>query len=99
MKVTLMGPDDDGCFFLCDYEGREYRLVRQRKDHAAAAALFGWKACECGQTDGTVACEHRTVREMIAEARGVLMDHIGDDIEAPAHVAAYFDELDKDEEE
>lgn len=99
MKLTLQGPDDEGCFFLADDQGRDWRLVARYKDHAFGAALFGWEACEECETDGTADCPHRTAKEMLAEAREVLLDHIGDDIEAPAHIAAYFEELDRDDEE
>lgn len=95
MKATLMGPDDQGCWYLCDGNGHDWPVVRDRKEHAYAARLFGWTACECGQTNGTTACEHRTVEEMLEEARAFLMDHIGDEIEPPRHIAAYFEEMEQ----
>ncbi len=98
MKLTLMGPDDDGCWFLCDEDGRDWRVVTHWKDHAYAASLFGWVACDCCEADGTVDCEHRTAKEMIAEAREFLMEHNGEEIEPPRQIAAYFEEMDKEEE-
>lgn len=41
-------------------------------DVCGVASSFGWQACECGETDGTVACAHRTVSDMYDEAHAYL---------------------------
>jgi hypothetical protein len=87
MKVTLAGPDDLGYWFLHDENGNAFSLVERHEDHPAGAALFGWSAPE-GVTDD---------EEIVQSALECLMDHIGDDIEAPPHVADYFRELEEDE--
>lgn len=89
MKVTLMGPSDLGEWYLVDDEANSYPLVERHEDHPAAAELFGWSAPE-GITDE---------EEIVQDALNWLMDHIGDDIEAPKDVAAYFRELEADEED
>ena len=46
-------------------------------DFPRLASVFGWPPCPCGTTDGTIDCEHRTVREMIADAHDFLCAHAG----------------------
>lgn len=60
-------------------------LVQIDWDYPGAANTFGWSPCDCGLTDGTVDCEHRTVVDMIADAQQYLDDHIGDTIEDPGY--------------
>jgi hypothetical protein len=43
-------------------------LVQTDWDFPGLASSFGWKPCECGSTDGTVDCAHKTATEMITEA-------------------------------
>jgi hypothetical protein len=88
MKVTLVGPDDLGYWFLHDDDGNSFPLVERHEDHPAAAALFGWTAPE-GVTDE---------EEIIESALDWLNDHIGDEIKAPPVVVAYFRKLEGDEE-
>lgn len=88
MRVTLCGPDDLGYWFLDDENGNSFALVERHEDHPAAAALFGWTAPK-GVKD-----EER----IIESALDWLNDHIGDEIEAPPVVVAYFRELEGDEE-
>jgi hypothetical protein len=87
MKVTLAGPDDLGYWFLHDEDGNAFPLVEDHAGHPAAAALFGWTAPE-GVTDE---------EEIIQDALNCLMDHISEEIDAPAHIEAFFRELEDDE--
>ncbi len=81
MKVTLSGHDDLGHWFLHDENGNAFPLVVKDQDHLAAAALFGWVDSE------------EVIDERIESARLWLMDCIGDEIDAPAHVEEFFLEL------
>jgi hypothetical protein len=80
MKLTLMGPDDEGCWFLSESTGREFKIVEKREDHAYAAKLFGWSPSS----------ESLATDELNEEAREFLMEHIGEEITAPAHIAEHF---------
>ena len=80
MKVTLMGPDDLGFWYLADYSGRDFRIVERWEDHAYAAKLLGWSPSS----------ESLTTDELNEEAREFLMEHISDDITAPLHIAEHF---------
>lgn len=83
MKVELTGPDDLGFWFLTDANGNAFPLVERHEDHPAAAALYGWQALEGVQDREAI----------IQDALVFLMDHIGDEIEAPKEAVAYFNEL------
>jgi hypothetical protein len=87
MKVTLMGPDDLGYWFLTDEDGNAFPLVERHEDHPVAAALFGWTAPE-GVTDE---------EEIIQDALAWLNEHISDEIEAPPEAVEFFRALEADE--
>ncbi len=89
MKVELVGPDDLGYWFLVDGDGNSFPFVERHEGHPAAAALIGWKAPK-GVTDE---------EELIDSAIDFLMDHIGDEIEAPKEAVEYFRELESEDEE
>jgi hypothetical protein len=89
MNVELTGPDDLGFWFLVDENGSSFPLVESHEGHPAAAALFGWQA-----TEGV---EDREA--IIQDALVFLMDHIGDEIEAPKEAVDYFSELEEEDEE
>ncbi len=40
MKVTLMGPDDLGRWYLADHHGNSFPFVERHEDHPQAAELF-----------------------------------------------------------
>ncbi|MBN8626691.1 MAG: hypothetical protein J0M17_14480 [Planctomycetes bacterium] len=42
MKLTLMGPDDQGCWFLSDATGQDFKIVEKWNDLSQAAKLLGW---------------------------------------------------------
>ncbi|MGE0533460.1 MAG: hypothetical protein AB7O68_00695 [Pirellulales bacterium] len=60
-------------------------LVQVDWDMPGLASAFGWVACFCGETDGTVDCPHRKAREMISSAREYLDQHVGESAEDPGY--------------
>lgn len=85
MKLTIVGPTVEGFWFLENDDGLSWQIVERWSDHPGAAALFGWIAPD-GATDD----------EQAEAAREFLMEHIGDQIEAPLHVAQHFEELERE---
>ena len=86
MNVELTGPDDLGFWFLVDKDGNAFPFVERHEDHPRAAKLFGWEA-----TDGA------NRKALIQDAIDFLMEHIGDQIEAPPEAVDYFNELNAEE--
>jgi len=86
-------PFDDPCTlesycigYLLRFKDGGSILFQTDWDFPCLASNFGWVPCrECGDTDGTVDCPHRTVDEMMAEAIAYLDEHIGDTIENPGY--------------
>jgi hypothetical protein len=85
MKLTLVGPDDSGFWFLENDNGLSWQLVERRTDHPGAAALFGW-----------VAADGATEDEQAEAAREFLVENIGDQMEAPRHIATHFEEMERE---
>ena len=83
MKITLED-GDFGTYLLIAEDGRDI-LIQTDWDYPGIASSFGWQACPCGFTDGTVDCKHKTASEMIENAGNFLNDHIGDTIEDPGY--------------
>lgn len=84
MKITLAKGDFGSSYRLVADDGRD-ALVQSDWDYPGTARTFGWTACGCGATDGTVGCLHKTATEMIAAARTYLDDHIGASVEDPGY--------------
>ena len=76
-----------GCYRLVDTATGQDLLIQSDWDWPSVASNFGWQACPCGDTDGTVKCAHRGVSEMIQEAGTYLDDMVGEEVEDPG----YFD--------
>jgi hypothetical protein len=83
MRIKLR-EGDFGTFRVVARNGRSI-LVQSDWEFPGLAATFGWTPCRCGATDGTIDCEHRTVREMIAEAHDFLRAHAGDTVDDPGY--------------
>lgn len=83
MTITLW----DGPYrsFLLVADSGASRLVQWDWDFPLVAGAFGWEPCSCGSTDGTIDCEHRTVRDMIWDAYEYLASRIGETIEDPGY--------------
>lgn len=71
--------------FLVEAENGDTRLIQTEWDIPGIAASFGWVACPCRQTDGTVDCQHRTAADMIAEARQFLEENEGQVADDPGY--------------
>jgi hypothetical protein len=83
MNITLEN-GDFGTYLLIAEDGRDI-LIQTDWDYPGIASSFGWQACKCGMTDGTVNCKHKTASEMIEDAGNFLNDHIGDTIPDPGY--------------
>lgn len=83
--MVRLDDSDFGCYILQDLESDQSVLIQTDLDRPSVAANMGWMACPCGETDGTVRCEHRSVLEMINDATQFLDDHIGDTFEDPGY--------------
>ena len=83
MRITLL-EGDYATFLLRAEDGRDI-LVQTDWDFPGVASNFGWTACPCGGTDGTVDCSHRSADEMIASAREFLRAHSGDTTDDPGY--------------
>ena len=81
MIVCLMGPENLGAWFLTDDDGNTFPLVASHEDHLNAA-LLGWERPN-GIDD----------QEAIVNALDWLMEHTGEDFDAPQTVIEYFEEL------
>jgi hypothetical protein len=81
MIVTLMGPDDLGTWVLTDDDGNSFPFVASHEDHLNATML-DWDR-PTGIDD----------EEAIRNALDWLLEHTGEDFDAPEIVAQYFDQL------
>jgi hypothetical protein len=83
------------CYLICrvDEKGEwnmrdETRtvLVQSDWDYPGLASNLGFVPCpDCGFTDGTVDCAHKTASQMIAEAQEFLDAHLGEPFENPGY--------------
>ena len=88
MKVTLDAcADDVPCGFKVIAEDGREAIFQSDWDFPSLASTFGYCPCECGRTDGTVDCKHKTATQMISEAYDFILDHDGEEVEDPG----YFD--------
>jgi hypothetical protein len=83
MRITLER-GDFGTYLVVAEDGRDI-LIQTDFDYPGIASTFGWSPCECGATDGTVDCGHKSASQMIAEAQTFLDDNIGESVEAPGY--------------
>ena len=86
MKVQLIQSPEGApniCFGVYDMEGPEgcVYFVQSDWDYAGLASRLGWVPCDCGETDGTVPCKHKTTGEMLASAYDWLSEHDGEEFE------------------
>jgi hypothetical protein len=71
MRVKLIQAPEGSpnfCFGLYGKDGKCIEFVQYDRDYASLAYRLGWQPCECGATDGTVSCPHKTVDSMLVEA-------------------------------
>jgi hypothetical protein len=74
--------------YLLRAENGASLLIQIDWDLADVATAFGWKPCHCRHTDGTIACRHHTVAEMLAEARKYLGQHLGETADDPGYFSS-----------
>jgi hypothetical protein len=60
-------------------------LVQMDWDFPGLASNLGYEPCDCGGTDGTVDCSHKTAGDMITEAEDYLNEHLGQPFEDPGY--------------
>ena len=60
------------------YDDSRTVLVQSDWDFPGVASAIGLEPCDCGQTDGTVNCDHKTASQMISEAYDYCRDHAGE---------------------
>ena len=84
-QITLEA-GDFGTYLLLADDGCDI-LIQTDWDYPGVASTFGWCPCDCGETDGTVDCPHRTASDMISEAGEYLDDHIGNTVDDPGYFA------------
>jgi len=60
--------DDEGHYDPCSDDTADTFLVQSDWDYPGTASSFGWSPCDCGYTDGTVNCDHKTATQMITDA-------------------------------
>lgn len=86
MLVTLDRGQGGLYYTLTAEDGREV-IFQTDWDFPGLASHFGYEPCECGATDGTVNCPHKTASDMIAAAQDFLDDHDGESIPDPGYFA------------
>lgn len=78
---------------------REEVFIQSDYDFPGIASGLGeFKPChECDLTDGTIDCEHKTVDDMISEARKFLSEHAGKIFSDPGYCTPeFFSEIPQD---
>ena len=84
MKITVEHAQF-GLWLIKAEDGRDI-LAQLDLDFPGLAQNFGYVPCtQCGETDGTIDCAHRTVEEMIADAGEFLNEGMDLWIEDPGY--------------
>ena len=82
------------CYLICKVDNRgewdtrdESRtiLVQTDWDYPSLASCVGYVCCDCGDTDGTIDCAHKTAGRMITEAAKWLNNHLGEPFDDPGY--------------
>jgi hypothetical protein len=66
-------------------DGLESVCIETDWNFPGTASNFGFVPCDCGATDGTVDCPHKTASEMISAAQDFLDEHDGDIVDDPGY--------------
>jgi len=80
--ITLTQPSSapNFCFEVVASNGQS-DFIQSDWDYPSTASLFGFVPCDCGSTDGTVDCKHKTATQMISAAYDYLVDHVGETVD------------------
>jgi hypothetical protein len=80
----IQGPEGSPnfCFGLYADDGECLEFVQSDWEYPSLASRFGFVPCECGCTDGTVDCEHKTVSQILSEAFDFLAARDGETTES-----------------
>jgi hypothetical protein len=70
------------------YKESDTVLVQSDWDYPGIASDMGLRPCDCGETDGTIDCAHKTATDMIGAAFDHILAHEGEEFEA---LDVYFD--------
>ena len=69
------------CGYLLRSDTGKDMAIQDDWNFPGVASAFGFVACECGETDGTVDCAHKTADDMIQAAAEWLDAHEGEWVE------------------
>ena len=83
--ITLESGQFGWDYLVVNDETGESILIQTDWDYPGIASTFGFIPCECGETDGTVDCPHKSATEMINEARDYLNSCIGESVDDPGY--------------
>lgn len=86
MMVTLSRGQGGLYYLLTAEDGRDV-IFQTDWEYPGLASSFGFVPCECGATDGTVGCPHRSASDMISAAADYLDEHDGEAVEDPGYFA------------
>jgi hypothetical protein len=75
----------NGGFLITSLDSGSDIFIQTNWDYPGIASTFGWQACTCGITDGTVDCQHNTASEMISDAYDFLVENDGECVEDPGY--------------
>ena len=75
----------NGGFLITSLDSSSDIFIQTDWDYPGIASTFGWQACTCGTTDGTVDCQHKTASEMISDAYNFLVENDGECVEDPGY--------------
>lgn len=73
-------------FLIVRKDGNPYKetdtvSIQTDWDYPAIASRMGFIACNCGSTDGTIDCKHKTASEMISQAYDHIKNNEGEEFE------------------
>ena len=74
-------------YLVCDTGSERNLIVQTDWDFPGLASCMGYVPCNCGETDGTVDCAHKTASQMIEEARQYIDDHLEEEYNDPGYFA------------
>ena len=92
--VIIKDKSAPSCFILCQvdengewdtWDPKRTVLIQSDWDFPGIASNLGYVPCECGTTDGTVSCDHKTVGQMIEEANDFICSHLGQPFDDPGY--------------